>query len=402
MLLQLPTTQALLACAVALVSACAPGVAPRENRPPFLFVWAADSGGTGSDFLAVIDNRPASRRFREVVATAPSGARGSVPHHTEHEMPAGGILWANGFGGDRTFRFDLSNPEHPRALGTIESVDSLTHAHSFARLATGGVIATFQANGSDHRLPGGIAEFDSSGRMLRWTSANDPSAMDHIRPYSLAAVPALDRLVTTSADMDGAPASHVIQVWRLSDLQLLHTVRLPQGPRGDEGVDPAEPRLLADGRTVLVSTFACGLYQVVDLATDRPSAQHIHSFEGKDCALAAVVGNYWVATVPTAHSIVVLDVSEPGRPKQVSELTLGNTAEPHWIAVDTASGSVVITGRGSLASRVVLARLERSDGRLAVDSLFRDPGSEEPGIAFRPDGASGTAVPHGAVFSRPW
>ena len=46
-------------------------------------------------------------------------------------------------------------------------------------------------------------------------------------------------------------ASRNLQVWRLSDLALLHTVPLPDGPAGDEGLLTAEPRVLADGRTVL-------------------------------------------------------------------------------------------------------------------------------------------------------
>ena len=44
----------------------------------------------------------------------------------------------------------------------------------------------------------------------------------------------------------------------LSDLKLIRTVRLPHGPRGNEGNDPAKPRVLADGRTVVVSSFNSG------------------------------------------------------------------------------------------------------------------------------------------------
>ena len=406
MLVQSVWTRCLLVAAAAFASSCSLAPKPSAGSPPsFLFVWAADSAGTSDDFLAVVDLRPASNRYAQVIATAPSGGRGTAPHHTEHEMPAGGILWANGFGGNRSFRFDLRDPEHPRVLGGIEPVDSLSHAHSFARLPTGPVVVTFQASASEHTRPGGIAEFDADGRLLRWASANDTSAKDYIRPYSLAAVPTVDRLVTTSADMEGTPPSHVVQIWRLSDLQLLRSVRLPAGSRGDEGIDAAEPRLLADGRTVLVSTFNCGLYQLLDLDTSTPSARFIYSFEGGNCALAAVVGNYWVATVPDAHSLVVLDVSEPSKPKQVFQLVLGNEAKPHWIAADTASGSLVITGGGSLRSRVLLARLDRSTGRVILDSMFRDAGGSEPGLSFRrstwPHGVSGVAIPHGAVFSRP-
>mgnify|MGYP000350016981 CR=1 FL=1 len=396
-----------LGCVVCLLVSMATQACSRAadfETPPYLYVWAADSAGTADDFLAVVDVRPASSRYAQVIATASSGARGTAPHHTEHEMPAGGILWANGFGGNQSFRFNLLDPEHPSMMGVVAPVESLSHAHSFARLPTGHVVMTFQASAPDHTQPGGIAEFDEDGRLVRWASAKDSAWKDYIRPYSIAIVPALDRVVTTSADMQGSPQSRTVQVWRFSDLHLLASIELPPGPRGDEGIDTAEPRLLADGRTVLVSTFNCGLYQLLDLDTGTPSARFIHGFEGHRCALPVVIGNFWVATVPDAHSLVVLDVSEPSAPREVSRLALGPEARPHWIAADDSSGSIVITGRGSLRSRVLLAHVERSTGRIVLDTRFHEPGSTTPGITFArttwPHGAGGTAVPHGAVFSR--
>ena len=82
--------------------------------------------------------------------------------------------------------------------------------------------------------------------------------------------------------MDGdSAASRNLQVWRLSDLALLHTVALPDGPAGNEGLLTAEPRLLADGKTLLVSTFNCGLYLVEGLASETPSARLVASFPRK-------------------------------------------------------------------------------------------------------------------------
>ena len=43
-------------------------------------------------------------------------------------------------------------------------------------------------------------------------------------------------------------------------------------------------------------------------------------------------------------------------------------------------------------------------GKLELDSTFRVPGTEHPGVFFGrdewPHGAAGPAVPHGAVFAR--
>jgi hypothetical protein len=58
------------------------------------------------------------------------------------------------------------------------------------------VLATFQAHGPGNVSPGGIAEVGESGRVVRSQSAADPSAdQTTLRPYSLAVVPALDRVV---------------------------------------------------------------------------------------------------------------------------------------------------------------------------------------------------------------
>jgi hypothetical protein len=64
----------------------------------------------------------------------------------------------------------------------------------------------------------------------------------------------------------------------------------------------------------------------------------------------------------------------------------------------------VITGYRALAQWVLLARLDRT-GKLELDSTFRSPGADHPGVFFGrdqwPHGAAGPAVPHGAVFARP-
>src|SRR5205823_11428939 len=57
----------------------------------------------------------------------------------------------------------------------------------------------------------------------------------------------------------------------LSDLALIKTIKLPT----NDG--PNEPRLLPDGRTVLVNTGACHLYQVTGLAGMEPALSLVHS-----------------------------------------------------------------------------------------------------------------------------
>ena len=246
--------------------------------------------------------------------------------------------------------------------------------------------------------PGGLVELTPAGRPLRSSSANAPGVNPGLRVYSAGIVPPLDRIVTTTTDMDPTRIpSREVQIWRLSDLALLHTITLPNGPAGTESQLTAEPRVLADGRTVLVSTFSCGLYLMEGLETAAPTARLVASFprrQGGFCAIPMVVGQYYLVTVPAWSAVVALDISDPGKPREVGRVTLAEADIPHWIALSPDQRRVVITGYGGLRQRVVLARFDPATGALSLDERFREPGTGVPGL--RLDG-----IPHGAVFSRP-
>jgi hypothetical protein len=317
-----------------------------------------------------------------------------------------------------------------------------SHAHSFVHLENGHVLATYQMKGFMNHMPGALVELDADGKLVRFSDAADPAVDEFIRPYSLAVVPALDRVVTSSDDMYGAGKSHVVQVWRLSDLKRLKTVRLPPGPRGVEGVNASEPRLLADARTVLVSTSNCGLYRMTGLEGSDPSAQLVYD-SGPDtaCGVPAVSGHYLFQTAnhgkphlplldldgdsrgaaesadehshgaaPSAdnnewHAIVALDISDPAHPVEVSRLNLGERDYLHWLSADPHGNRLVLTGYETLQNQIVFLNIG-DDGKLTVDSRFNNaPSGKEPGIRFEaehwPHGGSGLAVPHGAVFSQP-
>jgi hypothetical protein len=373
----------------------------------YLFVWARHADGKASDFLAVIDSNPRSPTYGKVLTTADAGESGTMPHHTEHEMGPSGELFANGFGAGRTFRFDLRDPLHPRLLNHFDGAGPYMHAHSFARLPNGHVLATYQMRGHDNDQPGALVEHDADGRVIRMSDAADPAVEPFIRPYSVVAVPKMDRVVTTSADMHGKEPSHVVQLWRLSDLKLLQTIRLPNGPRGDEGVDPAEARVLGDGRTVMVGSFNCGLFRLSDLRRQPVSASLVHDFDGgkASCALPVVAGRYWVQTDANLPGLVAMDVSNPGRPREMSRLTLGAGKLIHWISLSPDKRRIVISGGGDKSEKqILIATIDPATGKLALDPGFREEGAREPGISFDrrswPGGDLGPAIPHGAVFSR--
>ena len=374
----------------------------------YLFVWAGDDTKKSNDFLAVLDADPKSPHYGQVAASVAVPGPSGTPHHTELEMPEDGFLLANAFESGRTMVFDLRQPLQPSLAAAFGDLDGYMHPHTYVRLANGHVLATFQYHGGHEAKSdgGGLVEFDERGHVIRSGSAMDPRAKDElIRPYSLVVVPALDRVVSTNTAMhDKDGDSRTVQVWRLSDLKLLQTLMLPPGPRGSEQKFPGEPNLLADGRTVLIHTFSCGLYQVEGIDTGKPSVRHLKSFEGEQCAVPLRIGHYWVQTLFSAHAVAAYDISDLAHVREVSRVSFDEKQKPHWIAADPDGRRIVLNSGEYGEHRLFMLNFDPQTGALTLDGRFRDAGSERPGISMDgkswPHGFRGDAYPHGTVFSR--
>ncbi|CAN5636360.1 hypothetical protein BH23GEM3_BH23GEM3_02690 [soil metagenome] len=393
---------AALIAVIAVIAACSP--ATPDTTPPgvpissdHLFVWTAAADSTQPDFLAVLDVRADGDRYGSIVATLTVPGLRNGPHHTEHEMAGDGFFLANGFASGQTYIFDLSSPDQPRLAGQFGDLDGYSHPHSYVRLPNGNVLAAFQMRHDDEGMaPGGLVELTPRGQLVRSSSAYGPGSPRGARAYSLVAVPALDRVVSTTSDMDETNPylARDVQVWRLSDLTLLHTFALPAGPRGDEADFSAEPRLLGDGRTVVVTTFSCGMYLLDGLDGDAPSGRLVASFpRSVDCGIPVVSGHHLLITVPSYPAVVSLDISDPAAPREVDRLMLPDGWVPHWLALEPGSRRLVLTGYGTMADRVVLLTHDPATGALAIDDRFREEGATMPGVRV-------TGAPHGAVFGR--
>jgi len=392
----------------------------------YLYVWAADADFRDSDFLAVIDANPQSSTYGDVLSTIEVGAP-TFAHHTEHRMADDSQLFVNGFSSGRTFVVDLREPLTPAISARFVDRGQFSYPHSFERLPSGNILSTFQTGVANRRplgdiagenrfdvrqaflqargesvTTGGLVELTPEGGIVRSSSAATGD-FPEIRPYSLAILPDADRVVTTSHDMWGQEVNDTVQIWQLSDLSLLHTLRLPPGPRGDENIAPAEPRLMANGETLLVSTFTCGLYGVRNVAGTSPSVYHVHTLTAtrppRPCALPVTFEDFWIQTIPARTGLVAFDMSDIDDVEEVGYVNLGENVLPHWIALEPDNRRIVVTGFGSLENGVMMVNVDANTGALSIDSTFGTGGIVNFAREDWPHGSTGSAVPHGAVFS---
>jgi hypothetical protein len=401
----------ILTVATALLAACASGgmhgAAPGSAKGGWLYAWAssADTSHRGA-FLAQFDLREGSPSAGKIVRVIPAGEGSYSTHHAEHSLPSDGLYFADDFGLGRSYIFDLNDPANPRLRTSFTTAGPFGWPHSYVRLPSGSRLVTYQFQKTKFNLPpGGLAEVGTDGKIIRWANATTPGVDDKdITPYSLEILPAMDRVVSTSTSMV-EDTGVGIQIWRLSDLALLHTLRIPAGnPHGMHAADtvphhlfPGEPRLLHDGKTVMLATFTCGLYVVTGIDTSSPTVTPVYTFPGQNCAVPVTTGKYWIQTVPATHSVVVLDVSNPMTPREVSTLDLGKDASPHWLAMDGTGTRLVVNNGSRSDSQLYLIRFNPRTG-----ALSREPGIGRldlsgvnvPGLGVV------TGIPHASVFSR--
>ena len=187
-----------------------------------------------------------------------------------------------------------------------------------------------------------------------------------------------------------------VQIYRLSDLTLIKTIRLPANE------SPLEPRVVKDGRTVLVNTGACRLYRIAELEGSEPTMALIHQEARSGCGMPVVIGDYWVQAHAADHRVFALDLRDLTQVRPVSSVSFDERQRPHWLATDGRRIVVVNEAGPQAERRIWMLEIDRTSGQLTLDQAFRDAGSSRPGMAFDraswSHGATGTAVPHGTVF----
>jgi|HubBroStandDraft_5_1064220.scaffolds.fasta_scaffold07113_4 hypothetical protein len=391
------------------------GAAPESGKPGhYLFAWSGAVGDGGEDFIAVVDADPHSAHYGELITSVASGIVTQQIHHTEYWMPDSSQLFANDHMSGDTVVFDLSDPLKPRVRTRFHDLLGFSHPHSFLRLPNGHVLASFQFEGhfshadmiddpaAKPGVHGGIVEIDEDGHALRAASTADlRHEGDPLMAYSLLPLPEIDRVLVTNSGMRGLdPNGHTVQLFRLSDLKLLATEALDPGAGHYGEINPEEARQGPDG-AVYVQTVGCGIERVSALTADHPVSHLVYQFPGSACGVPSIVGRFWIQPVRVLHAVVVVDLTAPGGPKEVSRVALSGQILPHWSGYDPRTHRIAVSGYNE--SRFYMLTFDPADGKVALDRAFHDrsgkPGFDTSARAW-PHGWKGAAEVHGIVFSK--
>jgi len=212
-----------------------------------------------------------------------------------------------------------------------------------------------------------------------------------------------DRVVTTSSPMNTERTANVVQVWRLSDLALLRTLPVPELPGDSTHVYPFEVRALGDG-TAMMNSYYCGFFHISDLG-GTPKIERVMTMPHPaniGCSVPVIAGRFMLMPIAYAHRFATIDISDPAHPREIASFATDSTFFPHWASADPGSDRVVMTDQGDGLPMVKIAHFDRSTGLLSWDTRFKDAGAAAPGVSYHraswPNGVTGMAMPHGAVF----
>ena len=400
---------------------------------PYLLTFAGDKDLHDPDFVAVIDVDPASESFGAPVSTLPIGHGASMPHHTEYVAPPPGEpLFMNAHHHELSLRVDIADPLDLKLLGAFSPPGDLRFPHDYTRTPTGTRLVGFLRSNGESPDPaetttpaahGGVAEYSVEGELLRATSAAVDGLGKAMRPYAFALLPEIDRFVVTSAPMMERSWADVIQIYRYSDFTLLHTLALEPGDAGEGPIAGSQaagfgPRVLPDG-TVFLNSYGCTFYHLTDIETEAPSLTPVYALKTPPprnanrirgaCGIPVISGKYWLQPVGEMHAVVVLDISDPTAPREVSRIRTNTDFLPHWLAKDPLTNRFALGAEVGDEKGFFMLRFDEEKGRLSFDRDFNGRDGSGPFARRRagyisfdrtdwPHGETGPAWGHAAIF----
>ena len=187
-----------------------PYLARIEGQEEFLYVWTLGVEGLGdcSDKLVVVDVKPGSRTYGQVIHTHSIGGR--------HEAHHGGFtddrrqLWLSGLESSQIFIFDVhTNPAHPRFVKTLsnfaETTGGAVGPHGVYALP-GRVLVPCLSNAKDQGGRTALVEYSNDGDFIttHWLpTKTDPRGATNADAadgygYDARVLPRKNVLLTTS------------------------------------------------------------------------------------------------------------------------------------------------------------------------------------------------------------
>jgi hypothetical protein len=106
--------------------------------------------------------------------------------------------------------------------------------------------------------------------------------------------------------------------------------------------------------------------------------------------------------VGRAHSVVVLDVSDPAAPREVSRLNTRDDFNPHWSAKDPMSDRIIVGAELGGEQGMFMLLFDERTGTLSFDPSFRSAAGRLGYINLEEQqwqhGPTGAAWAHAALF----
>jgi selenium-binding protein 1 len=382
-----------------------------------LYIWASDQAGKAPDFLAVIDFDRKSSGYGRVLRTVPlpgPGNTGNEPHHCHTSvdqtiLACGGLLSVLK-GQNDIFFFDIRDARNPRFLSSAKAPKS-SITDDFLPLPDGGFLVTNMGSASGG-AGGRLVEFDKDLKLV----AEHPSVLPAdggFNPHGIDADFSTNRLVTSdfinpvttlNVFQGDIQLRSSVRFWDLGKRTITRTVFLP-GNAGtmDVKLIPGDKR----GRAITVSMFS-GLMHTVD-PTDGSYDQSFDTDDitphvdapvrgGMPGLLAMPRGGRRLITATfMGGQVVLLDISNPKKFKQVSVVSFGANTGPHSVHLTHDDKRLIVTdyflnqdgfGKVHLEGDHKVHVLDVKEQSLTIDPAFQV-------IDFNTAFATGPARPHG-------
>jgi selenium-binding protein 1 len=369
------------------------------------------------DFLAVIDfdrSSPDYGKVLETVPLPPPGNIGNEPHHCHTSidqtiLACGGLLSVLK-GQNDIFFFDISDARNPKFLKSTHAPNS-SITDDFLPMPGGGFLVTNMGSASGG-AGGRVVEFDKDLNLV----AEHPSVLPAdggFNPHGVDADFARNRLVTSdfvnpvttlNAFAGDLQLRSSVRFWDLERRTITRSVFLPDNAGTmDVKLIPGDNR----GRAVTVNMFTGLMYTV-----DPTDGSYVQSFDMADVIphvdtpvpggmpglLAVPRGGRRVITATLmAGQVVMLDITNPKKFKQVSVVSFGKDTGPHSVHLTHDDKRLVVTdyflnqddvGKVHLDGDHKVHVLDVGDRNLTVDPAFQV-------IDFNTAFATGPARPHG-------